>query len=222
MRTAITSVLSLTVLLAAASVRADDDVCTVDGKPLEGWDCYLEDANVALEDVWSTEDGMLKCTGTPIGYIHTKQKFKNFQLTLEWRWAPGTKPGNNGALLRIDGDAVTFLPKCIECQLKSGDAGSVYGFHGFSLKGDADRSGGGDNEKLGKFVSVKKKIEGAEKEPGQWNKYDITLSGGDLTVKVNGKLVNQATDCDEIAGYIGLQSEGGEIHFRNICIKTLP
>ena len=93
MRTAITSVLGLTVLLAAASVRADDDVCTVDGEPLKGWDCHLEDASVTLEDVWSVEDGMLKCTGTPVGYIHTKQKFKNYQLTLEWRWAPGKPPG---------------------------------------------------------------------------------------------------------------------------------
>jgi hypothetical protein len=33
---------------------------------------------------------------------------------------------------------------------------------------------------------------------------------------VNGELVNQASGLDVLKGPIGLQSEGAEIHFRNI------
>jgi len=40
-------------------------------------------------------------------------------------------------------------------------------------------------------------------------------------VKVNGKTVNQATGCEVLAGQIGLQSEGGEIHFRRAELKPL-
>jgi hypothetical protein len=39
---------------------------------------------------------------------------------------------------------------------------------------------------------------------------------------VNGEKVNEATDCDVLAGAIGLQSEGGEIHFRSIHVTPLP
>ena len=65
------------------------------------------------------------------------------------------------------------------------------------------------------------KITGNEEDPGQWNKYEITLQGGDLTLVVNGKKVNECTGCDVIAGQIGLQSEGGEIHFRTVKLVPL-
>ena len=47
------------------------------------------------------------------------------------------------------------------------------------------------------------------------------LTSGTITVKVNGKQLNQAIDCDSQAGKIGLQSEGGEIHFRTVRLTPL-
>ena len=64
-------------------------------------------------------------------------------------------------------------------------------------------------------------MSGNEKPAGEWNKYEITAQGGTITVKVNGKLLNEATGCDVRAGQIGLQSEGGVIHFRNITLVPL-
>ena len=66
-----------------------------------------------------------------------------------------------------------------------------------------------------------KKIEGSEKEPGEWNKYEITVDGDKITTIVNGKKVNDATGCDVRAGKIGLQSEGGEINFRTVTLTPL-
>ena len=76
------------------------------------------------------------------------------------------------------------------------------------------------HDQLGDFKGVGK-IKEAEKPAGEWNTYEITVSGGDLTLKVNGELVNEATGLDVLAGPIGLQTEGGEIHFRNVKLEKL-
>jgi hypothetical protein len=189
------------------------------GRDLTGWEYFLVEPGVQMKDVWSVRDGLLVCKGEPMGYLATKRKFKNFKLVVEWRWAPGQEPGNSGVLMRITGKPQA-LPKCAEAQLKSGSAGDIYGFHGFQVKGDAARSRTAEGELFGQLLGVSK-IKGNEKEPGQWNKYEITLKDGDLTLLVNGEKVNEATGLDVVMGKIGLQSEGGEIHFRTVQLYPL-
>jgi len=227
-----TAMLAVAVCLAgvaAAAEKCDQAVDLFDGESLAGWGCFLADANVKMDDVWSVRDGLLVCKGEPLGYLFTKQEYTNYRLIVEWRWAPGTEPGNSGVLLRIAGDPVSFLPKCVEAQLKSGDAGDVWAFYGASVQGDADRMHViKDHELLGDFAGVGK-IKASEKPPGEWNKYEITLTGGDLTLLVNGEKVNEATGLDVVPGKIGLQSEGGQIQFRTVklipmekCPKEVP
>ena len=84
--------------------RQSKAVQLFDGKTLEGWDYFLVDPDVKMEDVWSVQDGVIVCKGEPLGYIHTKKDYKDFKLTLQWRWAPGKKPGNSGVLLRATGE----------------------------------------------------------------------------------------------------------------------
>jgi len=189
------------------------------GKNLTGWSHYLVESDVKMADVWSVRDGLLVCKGEPMGYLATKRKFTNFRLVVEWRWAPGKPAGNSGVLLRITGEP-RALPKCAEAQLKSGSAGDIYGFHGFQVKGDAARFKTSESDMVGKLSGVSK-IKGNEKEPGQWNRYEITLNKGDLTLLVNGEKVNEATGLDIVPGTIGLQSEGGEIHFRTVELTRL-
>ena len=50
---------------------------------------------------------------------------------------------------------------------------------------------------------------------------EITCRGNEVLVRVNGELVNHATDCSVTKGAIALQSEGKEIHFRNISLTPL-
>lgn len=190
------------------------------GKNLEGWQAFLVEPEVKKEDVWSVQDGILICRGEPLGYLYTDKTYTSFRLLVEWRWAPGTEPGNSGVLMRISGEP-KGIPRAIEAQLKSGSAGDLYGFHGLKIDGAAERKRGGEgHELLGDFVGVSK-IEANENEPGQWNTYEIALEGPDIEVKVNGKLVNEARDADIVAGPIGFQSEGGEIHFRTIQLTPL-
>lgn len=192
-----------------------------DGKSLDGWEHFLVDPEVKMEDVWTVKNGVLVCKGEPLGYLHTKKDYKNFRLMLQWRWAPGKEPGNSGVLLRATGDPVNFMPKCVEAQLKHGSAGDIWAFIGFSTTGSKARLREvKDHDQLGDFVGVAA-MKNAEKEAGEWNRYQIVMRDDKLRVSVNGELVNQSKECDVVAGKIGLQSEGGEIHFRRIRIVPL-
>ena len=205
----------------SAAVAAPGKVALFNGKDLSGWTHHLVDENVKMEDVWSIEDGAIVCKGVPLGYLATEASYQDFTLTFEWRWAPGKDAGNSGVLLRIAGEPIGFMPKCVEAQLKHESAGDIWAFRGAAIEGDADRiMEVKDHKDLADFTGVKK-IKAAEKPPGEWNRYEITLKGGDLTIVINGETVNQASGLDVLSGPIGLQSEGAEIHFRDISITPL-
>ena len=214
------AVASITLISAATAEGAEKEVQLFDGRSLAGWDSYLVEAGVKTEDVWSVEDGILVCKGEPMGYLFTKKDYTSFKLIVEWRWAPGAKPGNSGVLLRITGKPMA-LPKCVEAQLQHGNAGALYGFHGFTVRGDPARSIKNTSKMTGELSGVKK-IKGNENAPGAWNRYEITLDGDKLIAKVNGEEVNRASGCDVVAGKIGLQSEGGRIEFRTVKLIALP
>jgi len=208
-------------LLTTQSPIASESQALFNGRDLNGWQCYLSDHTSSLQDVWSVQDGLLICRGEPMGYLYTTRHFTNFKLVVEWRWAPNTKPGNSGVLMRVNGKPMP-LPRSLEAQLQHENAGDLYGFHGMKLQGAADRFRTASAGELAGELSGVKKISGNEKPPGEWNRYDIELNGGNLRVMVNGKLVNEATDCEITPGPVALQSEGGVIHFRTVEITPLP
>ena len=182
------------------------------GRDLSGWEYFLVDENARMEDVWSVKDGILVCRGEPRGYLYTADEYQDFRLVVEWRW-PG-EPGNSGVLMRIAGEP-TWLPNSVEAQLRSGSAGDMYGFNGFIIGGDADRL---SEISIGRALAG---IERNEKEPGEWNRYEITAVGGTITILLNGIRVNEVTSCTVRPGRIGLQSEGGVIHFRTVTLTLL-
>ena len=126
------------------------------GKDLSNWQAVSAKPGISKEDVWSVRDGLIICKGDPIGFIQTDTRYTNYKLMVEWRWAPGKAPGNSGIFLRINGEPRP-LPRCMECQLKSGDAGDVYAFHGMKIDGDPARRKEVKNHELGgDFVGFKK------------------------------------------------------------------
>jgi len=204
---------------AAEETPAPAAIDLFDGKTLDGWEVFLADPAVKKEDVWSVQDGLLVTTGEPIGFLHSMESFQDFELVVEWRWAPGTEPGNTGTLMRINGEP-SPVPRCIEAQMKSGNEGDVYGFHGLVIEGPPERTTASENDLVGKYIGVKR-MEDAWNPPGEWNRYDIRAEGGDITVKLNGKLVNQVSNAEVVAGPVGVQSEGGTAQFRTIRITPL-
>jgi hypothetical protein len=196
-----------------AAGRLGSEVPLFNGKNLSGWEYFLVDEDAKMEDVWSVEDGVLVCKGEPDGYLYTENDYENFKLVVEWRWPE--EPGNSGVLMRIMPGPV-MLPSSVEAQLKSGDAGNMYGFQDFKISGDEARL-----SEIGLPGWALAKIEGNENPPGEWNRYEITVDGDTITLILNGKMVNEATDCDVRPGRIGLQSEGGVIHFRTVALTPL-
>lgn len=199
---------------------ADGMLNLFNGRDLTGWRAYLSDHRFTRDDVWSVVDGILACRGEPMGYLYSQEVFEDFRLVVEWRWAPGKPPGNSGILMRINGEPRP-LPRCLESQLKSGSAGDLYAFHEMKLGGDPARLDTIANHELGGNISGLPRLSTAELAPGEWNVAEITVQGGAVTVLVNGVKVNEATDCELVRGPVGLQSEGGEIHFRTVRIQPL-
>lgn len=225
MRTLSTVLVTLVLLSLVGAAQAEDQKpgakSLFNGKNLDGWSYHLVDPNVKMEDVWRVEDGVLICKGSPLGYLVTKDSFKDFCLVVEWRWPAGKEAGNSGVLLRISGEPIGFMPRCVEAQLKHGSAGDIWAFRGFSLTGPEDRLRKVENHKeLGTFFGVGKS-KNAEKEQGEWNRYVIKLVGDRMTVEVNGEQLSEASGLDVVSGPIGLQSEGGEIHFRKVELIPL-
>lgn len=184
------------------------------GKDLSGWVAFVpeaKDKGIAPESVWRVEDGVLICTGNPVGYIRTDAKYTNFVLRLQWRFNPVTKQaGNSGVLVRVVGEDKVW-PKSVEAQLHSGNAGDFWNIGDFVMTTDPARTKGRNT----------KKTHGAERPIGEWNEYEIVVNRGEVVLKVNGEELNRATGVEEVPGWIALQSEGAEIHFRDIRIVEL-
>ena len=62
------------------------------GKDLANW----VDVNTSPE-TWSVKDGILVCSGKPIGVMRSEKQYENFILVIEWRHMEAG--GNSGVFL---------------------------------------------------------------------------------------------------------------------------
>ena len=186
-----------------------DTMSLFNGRDLEGWQAYSKDP-VDPQEVWKIQDGALSCTGNPTGFLRTQDEYSDFKLVFEWRW-PG-KPGNSGVLLRMDGEEKIW-PRCMEAQLMHTRAGDFVGM-GYTFNENKSEKGG--------FISYTPRLNDSnEKQPGDWNTYEVVCKADTIEVTVNGQLQNKATGVNVRKGYIALQSEGVPIMFRNIKLTPL-
>jgi len=98
--------------------------------------------------------------------------------------------------------------------LKAGSAGDLVLLNGSDLAEYKLPAGVTERPK---FPVIAKQKESNEKPVGEWNKAKIEVKDGVITVYINGVLQNKGTN-EVKYGYIGLQSEGGLIQFRNLKI----
>ncbi len=188
-----------------------EPIALFDGTDLSQWTFFLDDPQKRMSDVWSVQDGVLRCAGSPGGYLKTTERFTNFVIELDWRFDPAKGAGNSGVLLRRTG-ADKIWPRSIEAQLQSRSAGDIWNIEDVPMVVAEDRTEGRHTEK---------RLPSNERPLGEWNHYKITLDGGMLTLEVNGEVQNRASWCEEIAGEICLQSEGAYIEFKNIVVTPI-
>jgi hypothetical protein len=190
------------------------------GKSLDGWVGVLTDPAVPAKAVWTAADGVLVCTGTPMGYLQSEAVFGDVELEIEYRWAPGATPGNSGIFMQVNGEPRAMLPRAVEVQLQHGSAGDLMSFHDMGLEGDPARLQRMSHALAGTLVRLPR-VGGTERAPGEWNQVRVRLEDRVLRVWLNGELINEARGLTAITGHIGLQSEGGVIHFRNVRATPL-
>ena len=183
------------------------------------WKAYCEDALADPDSIWELRDGVLVLKAGPRGYVRTKDNFQDFRLTLQWRRPAEKKPGRGGVLIRMTGDDKIW-PRSLEAQLNAGSPGDFWGLVGFPLSGPTERLKQVEHDQLGKLTNLTKTLD-AEKPAGQWNQYEIIADGDLVTLKINGREVNRATQCDRSSGKICLTAEGDEIHFRNVRLTPV-
>lgn len=203
--------LALCVLMAAwMTVHAQKKEMLFNGKDLSGWNFVVDGDKVPAGQVYSVKNGTIHISGSPFGYMYTKKKYSDCHLHVEWRWAE--EASNSGIFLLIEETKNPF-PKGIECQLHAGDAGD------FVLLGGSDLfqfETPKDNPRPA-FPVVKKWNASSEKPAGEWNEANIYIKEGIILVYINGVFQNSGNNPSK-EGYIGLQSEGKAVQFRNVYV----
>ncbi len=183
------------------------------GRNLDGW----VNVNCAPE-TWKVRDKMIVCSGFPTGVLRTEKQYENYILELDWRHTQKRhlKKGGNAGLF-IHSDALTApgqpFTRSIECQIMDGNGGDIFAIHGATMTPDKPSLKWG----MRSFPT-----ENRTKPAGQWNHYRVESRDGTVTLTVNGKVVTRGYHLNPRKGYICLESEGSEVHFRNIRISELP
>jgi hypothetical protein len=211
-----------TTLIALPPEPADEKdsewIKLFNGKDLSGWSVFLDPKKEAdPTKVFTVQDGILVCEGMPFGYLLTDKEYENYVLKLQWRW--GTKAQgkgrNSGVFVHVVGPNKIW-PKAVEAQLMADHAGDFWLVDNFKLRVDAKRQ---DPRVDRHYFRMKDHV---EKAIGEWNQYEITCKGDSIRLVINGQLVNEGTEAELSKGKILLQSEGSEIHFKDIMLKELP
>jgi len=91
--------------------------------------------------------------------------------------------------------------------------GETFSIHGATFKPDRPHPAG-----WARCLPSEKRARPA----GEWNLYRVTCSNGVIQLAVNGKVVSGGREAKPRQGYICLEAEGSECHFRNLRIKELP
>jgi hypothetical protein len=192
-----------------------------DGRTTSGWRNFRRDS---ISGGWQVVDGALTRAAPAAGDILTRDKFKNFELALEWKIAPG---GNSGIFYRASEDDDAIYWTAPEMQVLD-DA--------HHPDGESRLTSAGAN------YGIDPAPAGVVRPAGQWNQVRLVVNGSHVEHWLNGvkvveyELGNPAWEAKVKAskfaphvhygrnaeGYVGLQDHGDWVSYRNIKIRVLP
>ncbi|MGA2246822.1 MAG: DUF1080 domain-containing protein [Verrucomicrobiota bacterium] len=188
----------------------ENQVALFNGRDFSGFAfCMLNDANP--RQTWSVTNGVIHCTGNPLGYLRTTQSYSNYFLTVEWRFVKvAPKADHTGILVHLQLPDQIW-PKCIKVQGKHDRVGDLFLLAGADSK---EHKGMGE----GNPVPFR---ESRENPVGQWNTSETVCIHNTVVCFLNGYFVNETTETTLNDGFIGIQCEGGEIEIRAIHFSPL-
>ena len=171
------------------------------GKDLTGW-------TIHGTEKWYVENGELICESGPdeeYGYLSTNEKFKNFELTLEFLQE---SDGNSGVFFRSSIEGVKISGWQVEVAPPNDDTGGIYESYG-----------------RGWLVEIPDEKD-IYLKMGEWNKLKIRVVDDNVKTWLNGHSLVDFNDekIREGFGFIALQIHSGggiKIRWRNLDIITL-
>ena len=205
----------------SASEQAEGWRLLFDGKTTTGWRNF---GKSTISSSWRVVDGSLVRADTAAGDIITADKFRNFDLTIDWK--VGEK-GNSGIFYRATEAADTIWKAAPEMQVLD----------------DAGHENGKDTlTSAGANYSLYAAPRGVVRPAGEWNHARLLVNGNHVEHWLNDvKLFEYELGSPEwkarvakakfneypifgtaAEGHIGLQDHGDRVEFRNIKIRALP
>jgi hypothetical protein len=139
-------------------------------------------------------------------YLWSKDTYTDFEIEFDYKVE---RRGNSGFYFHV-GDTNSPVAKGIEVQ--------IYDSHGRQQMND-HTSGG--------VIPGIAPTANAARPAGEWNRFSITCRGENLTVKLNGEVVNEVElgtgrlKNRPDSGHIGFQDHGLPLWLRNIRFRTL-
>lgn len=184
------------------------------GKDLTGWK-----VSGGKMSVWGAENGILYVDGKGGGWLMTEKEYGDFELTLEFK-VP--ERGNSGVALRspMEGN-----PAYAGMEIQILD--DQWYKNGKNYKGLKP------TQLTGSIYDVVPPAKDATKPAGEWNRFQITAKGRQITIVLNGtKIVDANLDDHKDRakehpgllrekGHLGLQSHDGRVEFRKLFVKPL-
>ena len=205
--------------------KADGWQLLFDGSTTNGWRNFRASS---VRPEWAVVDGALTLTREGGGYLVTDATFDSFELSLEWKIAPG---GNSGIFYHVveEGPAPSFTGPEYQLLDNSGSseppieqAAALFGLYAPSV--DATRPAGEYNQT--RIIVVGDRVE-------HWlngiKVVEYNLGSQEFSQRVaNSKFAPTGRYETELArfartgnGHIALQDHGNRVSFRNIKIRRL-
>jgi hypothetical protein len=195
------STLALILMICFEAVSLAQSVSLFNGKDLEGWTIYGT-------ELWYVEDGLLVCESGPdqeYGYLGTNEKYKDFELTLEFKQGAD---GNSGVFFHssIDGTRITGWQA--EVAPPGHNTGGIYESYGrgWIIKPEPE---------LDRFLKF-----------GEWNEMRVVVKGDLVKTYLNGQQMITLEDkmIGAANGIVALQIHSGggiKVQWRDIRITEL-
>lgn len=201
---------------------ADNFISLFNGKDLEGWNIYLDEAGRTDPDQnFRIEDEALHVNGRQVGYVITEDTYTNYHLKVDFKWGQQRWPPREntkrdaGVCYHIaPGAPDKIWQRCIEYQVQEGDAGDFWLIGNTTIKVNGKANEPKDYARI-------PKMKDAEYPNGRWNTLEIISFNGKCIHVLNGEVVNYGEDASVRSGRILLQSEYAEVFYKNVLIREL-
>lgn len=200
---------------------ADNGVELFNGNDLQGWSVVFSKAARSQDAQWTADADrhVLVCLGGNQNWLETQEAYKDFTLTLEWRFPPGAKISGNGSgiVVRTVGMNISqFDPRGIEIDLNKPEKAGTLIAYGTPLKSNGVNGSGEENTVVMPLKTP------PFRTTGQWNTAEIVCDNDHLIAKINDVLTNKASGIRVQPGKICLRNQNTAIEFRKIRLVPKP